>query len=120
MVLVYVGADVFGLVTKGSERMNAKFAVIFKAKLKAVDQSYHETAARMRQKAIAEYGCLDFVSVNENNEEVSISYWESEQAILNWKNDPEHQDAQQKGADRWYLNYTVEVVELKRSYSFNI
>lgn len=99
--------------------MNAKFAVIFKAQLKAVDPSYHDTAARMRQKAIEDYGCLNFVSVNENNQEISISYWESEQAILNWKSDPEHQDAQQKGASRWYRNYTVEVVELKRAYSFN-
>ncbi|MGI1668766.1 MAG: antibiotic biosynthesis monooxygenase [Neptuniibacter sp.] len=100
--------------------MNAKFAVIFKAQLKAEDQSYQETAARMRQKAIEEYGCLNFVSVNENNQEISISYWESEQAILNWKRDPEHKDAQQKGAARWYRNYTVEVVELKRAYSFKI
>lgn len=104
--------------------MDAKFAVIFKAELKGVithgdnaaTKSYLKTAERMRSLAINDYGCLDFISVQEGGNEISISYWENEQAILAWKNNPEHQSAQHKGAKEWYQSYSVEVVELKRVY----
>lgn len=105
--------------------MTANFAVIFKAELKdivdTVDENvganYIATAERMRSLAIHDYGCIDFVSVCEGNKEISISYWSDEKDILAWKNNPEHQMAQQKGAKEWYEHYSVEVVELKRSYS---
>ena len=92
------------------------FAVIFRAKIKDLDSSYVETAKRMRELAFNKYGCIDFVSLSENGDEVAISYWPSLEAIKNWRNDDEHKVAQSKGSEIWYENYRVEVVEVLRSY----
>ena len=97
--------------------MRAKFAVIFKAELKRVDEEYLQAAARLRVLAMSHYGCLDFVSTQEGAKEISISYWQSEADIQNWKNDPEPKAAQIRGAEDWYKEYAVEVVAIQRSYS---
>ncbi len=61
-------------------------------------------------------GCLEFVSVMEGDEEIAVSYWENEAQIMNWKKDPEHIRAQEKGRTRWYESYSVEVCKVERSY----
>ena len=48
---------------------------------------------------------------------VAISYWKSESDILNWKKNVDHLAAQQKGREKWYSAYTVQVVEVQREYS---
>lgn len=93
------------------------FAVIFRAQIRTLDNQYDETARRMRELATTEYGCLDFVSLTQGDEEIAISYWNNEADILRWKQDVEHINAQQLGQSRWYKNYRVEVVEIKRHYS---
>ena len=95
------------------------YAVIFKAESKLKEQDYSETAERMRELAINKYGCLEFVSVCEGENEISISYWESEDIIKRWKQDEEHVKAQEKGKALWYKSYSVEVCEVMRSYSHN-
>ena len=94
------------------------YAVIFRAVAGQQDPGYAEMVARMRQLAFEKYGCLDFIAVTEGDQEVAISYWESEAAILAWKSDPEHLLAQQLGQSQWYERYSVEVLELKRRYQF--
>lgn len=93
------------------------FAVIFKATIQTLDEEYSLYANKLRDLAMSKYGCTDFVSSCEGNQEVAISYWASEQDIARWHNDPLHKEAQQLGKEKWYQNYTVEVVEVKRSYS---
>ena len=80
------------------------------------DEEYFQTARALRELAISEYGCLDFVSMMEGNDEVAISYWETEEQIINWKNDPIHKNAQEKGRQTWYQSYSVEVCEVKKTY----
>ena len=92
------------------------YAVIFQAELKFQDQEYSETAKRMRELAKNKYGCVEFVSVCEGEEEISISYWESEDQIRRWKQDVEHIKAQEKGKTLWYKSYSIEVCEILRSY----
>ena len=92
------------------------FAVIFRATLVAPDQEYLDSAQRLRELAMDRYGCLDFISLSEGEHEIAISYWESESAIAAWREDPEHRRAQQAGRERWYSDYTVEVVEVRRAY----
>lgn len=94
------------------------FAVIFRAKTGQQDQDYIDTVNKMRELAFEKYGCLDFIAVTEGGEEIAISYWPSEQAILAWKSDPEHHQAQVLGREKWYQAYSVEIVEIKRKYSF--
>ena len=66
--------------------------VVFRAHPRTADDAYLDTAMRMRDKALADYGCTEFVySTTPDGEEVALSYWPDEASILRWKNDPEHQ-----------------------------
>lgn len=91
------------------------YAVIFKATVAELDDEYLRTAQRLKQLAFDKYGCQNFVSVTEGEEEIAISYWESEQQIRDWKNDPEHRRAQTMGRDKWYRSFSVEVCEILRT-----
>ena len=93
------------------------YAVIFRAKLAQSDDAYLRTAKCMRELALGQYGCVEFVSVMEGDEEVAISYWENETQIRKWKSDPEHVRAQQLGRTRWYESWSVEVCKVERAYS---
>ncbi len=92
------------------------YAVIFRAEIAGHDVEYSETAARMRDLALGEYGCLEFTSCTEGRQEIAISYWDTLEQISRWKQNALHLDAQDKGRSRWYRSYTVEVVELLRAY----
>lgn len=91
-------------------------AVIFKARVRELDQTYHETVRRMRELALREYGCLEFLSVTEGDREISVSYWNSLEDIERWKHNAEHLRAQALAGSKWYSDYQVEVVEIVRAY----
>lgn len=95
------------------------YAVIFRAKTAVQDQEYAQTVKRMRELAFSKYGCLDFIAVTEGQQELAISYWPDKQSIVQWKQDAEHSLAQQLGRNNWYHSYTVQVVEVKREYSYH-
>jgi heme-degrading monooxygenase HmoA len=95
------------------------YAVIFRAEIAEADAEYADTAARMRDLALNDYGCTGFTSCTEGGREIAISYWETLEQISRWKQNELHLKAQEKGRDRWYRSYTVEVVELLRSYGSN-
>jgi heme-degrading monooxygenase HmoA len=94
-----------------------KYAVIFRAEIRALDTEYAAMAARLRTLAIEEYGCLEFYAVTEGRQEVAISYWDNEAQIRRWKQDAEHLVAQENGRGKWYRSYSVEVVEVVRAYT---
>ncbi|WP_395771360.1 antibiotic biosynthesis monooxygenase family protein [Arenimonas sp.] len=64
--------------------------VIFRARIRKLDDEYVRVAARMRELAIAEFGCIEFHAVSEGAEEVALSYWPDEESIRRWRNHPEH------------------------------
>ena len=92
------------------------YAVIFKAKTKKLDDDYFKMAKRIRELAITEYGCIDFTGVTEGSDEIAISYWESLEQIKKWKQNSKHLVAQKLGQDKWYEDYTVEIVEVISKY----
>ena len=92
------------------------YAVIFRAKVAEIDGEYSRTAERMRLLAIEKYGCVEFISVTEDDEEISISYWNTQEQIKEWKNDAEHIAAQDLGKSRWYRWYKVQLVEIVKEY----
>jgi len=93
------------------------YAVIFKAIIADIDDHYIQTSERMRSLALNKYGCLEFISATEGDQEIAISYWNSEQDISAWKQDREHLEAQRLGQSKWYASYQVEITEIRRSYS---
>ncbi|MGR5175128.1 antibiotic biosynthesis monooxygenase family protein [Vibrio parahaemolyticus] len=93
------------------------FAVIFRATINNLDTEYRQLAQQLRDVALSRYGCVEFVSSSEGDQETAISYWTNEADITRWREDPVHQQAQRLGREKWYRDYKVEVVEIKRSYS---
>ena len=92
------------------------YAVIFKAKFSTLDDEYTKVANRMRELAIKKYGCTDFISVCENNIEITISYWKNKEQIKEWKKNSEHIIAQELGQSKWYESYTIQIVKIVREY----
>lgn len=92
------------------------YVVIFKAAIRNLDSDYSTTAARMRELALSEFGCLEFQVVTEGKEEVALSYWPDEASIRAWKSHPEHVLAQQLGKQKWYESYTVQIAHIDREY----
>jgi len=95
------------------------YAVIFTATVGDRDSRYRKMAGQLRDLAIADFGCTDFISATEGEQEIAISYWPDEASIKNWKQQAEHKVAQQFGREGWYKHYQVEVVKILRSYSGN-
>ena len=95
------------------------YAVIFRAEINEIDESYSKMASRARDLAINKYGCVDFTAVTEGKQEIAISYWTTKEQISAWKNDPEHKQAQELGRSKWYKSYSVQVVEIIRKYNKN-
>lgn len=93
------------------------YAVIFRAEMARVDEEYSQMAARLRELAIQEYGCLEFTAVTEGSSEIAISYWSSKEQILAWKENAMHLVAQKKGRSQWYSSYRVQIAEVVREYS---
>ncbi len=65
---------------------------------------------------MGKYGCIGFESVSEGNREISVSYWPDLESIENWKNDPEHVEAQKQGQQRWYSSYQIRIANIEREY----
>jgi heme-degrading monooxygenase HmoA len=47
---------------------------------------------------------------------ITVSYWESLEAIRNWKMNSEHLFAQKKGRDEFYSKYKVRIARVERDY----
>lgn len=92
------------------------YVVIFRAKIKEFDAEYSATAERMRELAFNEFGCMDFVSMSEGDNELTLSYWPDEDNIQRWRAHPEHRQAQLMGSQKWYASYSVEVAKVERAY----
>ena len=88
------------------------YAVIFRAEINRLDQQYLDTAQKLRELALNQYGCTEFTSCTEGDYEIAISYWPNLEHIKAWKNNSQHLQAQAIGKSRWYKSFQVQVVQL--------
>lgn len=94
------------------------YAVIFTSARTAVDDGYAEMSDKMVELAKQQPGYLGHESAR-NEVGITVSYWESLEAIRNWKAVAEHLEAQSKGRKQWYSAYTTRICLVERDYSFN-
>ena len=96
---------------------NMYYAVIFTSIRTENDNGYAEMAEKMEALARLQPG---FISVESARNEIGItvSYWESLEAIRNWKTHIDHLVAQEKGRSTWYKNYKVRIAKIEREYDF--
>jgi heme-degrading monooxygenase HmoA len=48
---------------------------------------------------------------------ITLSYWASEQSIVDWKRVAAHAEAQRSGHSRWYTDFVARVARVERAYS---
>jgi len=94
------------------------YAVIFTSQRTNVDAvGYEATAARMVELAAQQPGFLGIESVRQpDGTGITVSYWETPEAVAAWKKQAEHVLAQKRGQSDWYRQYRVRVCRVERDY----
>jgi heme-degrading monooxygenase HmoA len=99
------------------------YAVIFSS-LRTADGSddkktggYGKMAERMVELAKEQPGYLGIESARGvDGFGITVSYWESQEAIRNWKKHAEHLIAQETGIRHWYEHYELRIARVERAY----
>ncbi|MFE5319333.1 antibiotic biosynthesis monooxygenase family protein [Paenibacillus sp. NPDC056579] len=101
------------------EANGSYYAVIFSSQRTGGDNGYNIMAEKMEQLAAEQPGFLGVESVRDAaGVGITISYWDSLEAIRNWKQNQLHKVAQEKGKQIWYQNYQIKICKVEREYSF--
>ncbi|MCP1307316.1 antibiotic biosynthesis monooxygenase family protein [Paenibacillus tyrfis] len=93
------------------------YAVIFSSQRSEGDHGYGNMAEKMVTLASNQPGFLGVESVRDGDGfGITVSYWESLDAIRNWKANEEHLGAQEKGKTIWYENYITRICRVEKEY----
>jgi len=92
------------------------YAVIFTSLRTNVDDGYHQAAEDLLSLAAQQPGYLGCESARDGLG-ITVSYWESLDAIAAWKKNERHLVAQQKGRKEWYAGYKTRICKVERDYS---
>lgn len=93
------------------------YAVIFTSIKKEGDNNYEEIAQLMLDLATKQVGFIGVESAR-NEIGITVSYWQSLEAIKLWKLNAQHQLAQKLGRDVFYKKYIVRVCKVEQEYSY--
>lgn len=98
---------------------NECIAVIFTSTRTEGDNGYTEASERMMQLVADQPGFLGIDSIRgADGVGITVSYWESEAAILAWREHPEHRVIQARGRAEWYSAFHTRVCRVEREYRF--
>lgn len=95
------------------------YAVIFTSVRTQIALDYADTAEKMLQLAQTMPGFLGVESAR-NEIGITVSYWESLDAIKHWKMNTDHLMAQQLGQEKWYESYKIRIALVERDYDFSL
>jgi heme-degrading monooxygenase HmoA len=95
------------------------YAVIFTSIRRELDEGYGEMANQMVELAKKQPGYLGHESARDGLG-ITVSYWESLDAIRNWKMVSEHLFAQRMGREKWYSSYKTRICLVERDYGFEL
>jgi len=94
------------------------YAVIFTSTHHQLDEEYEGLDDILMELAKESGGFLGMDSAR-SDIGISVSYWKSQEDILRWKQNSDHQIAIRKGIDRWYDQYNVRICKVERNYAFD-
>jgi len=80
-------------------------------------EGYSEMASKMEHLAKQQNGFIGIESAREGVG-ITVSYWDSLDAIKHWKQQSKHLQAQHKGMADWYNWYHVRICKVEREYDF--
>ncbi len=97
------------------------YAVIFSSARTEGDNGYGAMSDKMAELAAQQPGFLGVESARgADGNGITVSYWESEEAIRAWKEHALHQVAQRRGKSEWYNKYALRVAKVERDGMFEI
>jgi len=96
----------------------AYYSVIFTSTHSENTEGYDTMAHQVETLAKQQNGYLGIESARNDTIGITVSYWESLDAIKNWKQQTDHLVAQQKGRKDWYSWYKVRICKVEREYEF--
>ena len=94
------------------------FAVIFASLRNDGDAvGYADAASRMLDLAARQPGYLGAESARgDDGFGITVSYWDSEAAIVAWKHHAEHAAVRAHGRTHWYDHFELRVAKVERAY----
>ena len=96
------------------------YAVIFASQQTKNDRGYGAMAEKMVELASQQKGFIGVESARDEGLGITVSYWESLEAIKNWKEHSAHQVAQDRGKKEWYQNFALRVCKVERDRFFEM
>ena len=93
------------------------YAVIFTTIVTDDSKGYTETAQRMEDLAKQQKGYLGIESAR-SDIGITVSYWQTLEDIVAWKNNIEHTEARNLGREKWYKKYQLRICKVEREYGF--
>lgn len=95
------------------------YAVIFTSRRTEVEEGYDDMSEKMIELAAQQPGFLGVESARgDDGLGITVSYWESEEAIANWRSNAEHRVAQSTGRETWYAEFVTRVAKVERARAF--
>jgi len=103
-------------------KVEKKYAVIFKSKRQdANHELYYQHDEKLEEKIKSLPGYISHFGIRhpETREGVTVAYFDSLEAIDNWRKDAEHKDAKKLAKSDFYENYSVEITEVIDQYGWD-
>ena len=92
------------------------YAVIFTSTRTDAGHGYEAMAEKMARLAAEQPGFLGVESARgADGTGITVSYWDSEPAIANWRQHAEHQVAQRLGRETWYNDFALRIAKVERA-----
>jgi heme-degrading monooxygenase HmoA len=97
------------------------YAVIFEVEINENRQEeYLAIAAKLKEQLVTMDGFISierFTSLVNEGKLLSLSFWETEKAIIAWKKNIDHMSAQSKGRESIFKDYRIRIANVERDYT---
>lgn len=97
------------------------YAVIFEVEIAdGKKDQYLSIAAMLKEQLIKMPGFLSierFQSLVNEGKLLSLSFWENEESLINWKNNIDHMAAQKNGRESIFKDYRITIANVERDYT---
>jgi heme-degrading monooxygenase HmoA len=106
-----------------SSEPSPKVLVLIRTSLRANCDlaAYEAMDARMNELVVQVPGYVGIKAFTaEDGETIAVAEFESHEALLRWRADPEHREAQRAGREKFYASYDVRVCSVERAYDFSL
>ncbi|MDX2348777.1 MAG: antibiotic biosynthesis monooxygenase [Porticoccus sp.] len=92
------------------------YAVIAPNEWSQDTSGYAEMAEQMLELAKNQEGFIGVEMGVQEGFALTVSYWESLEAIKRWRENSDHLGAKKLGKDKWFSQYKIRIAKVEREY----